>query len=125
MTILASLLDMPGVVSAWRWEPGSTQPGALQGPRLVECAGNITTEMAELGMRYVETLGNFMFFQCSVLDHRLKREAFLPARGIMVEAKDFTVVATENRVAVFLDNTKRPNFWELEQRMLQVENSSA
>lgn len=122
MTTLASLLEISGVVSAWRWEPGSTRPEALQGPRLLECAGPITTEMAELGMRYVETLGNFMFFQCSILDHRLKREAFLPAHTLMVEAKDFTAVTTENRVAVFLDNTQRPNFWELEQRMMQVEN---
>jgi roadblock/LC7 domain-containing protein len=123
MATLTGLLDIAGVVSAWRWEPGSTQPGASQGPRLVEFSGDMTAEIAELGMRYVETLGNFMFFQCSVLDHRLKRQAFLPAHSIMVEAKEMTMVATENRVAVFVDNYKRPNFWTLERQMLQVENS--
>lgn len=122
MATLESLLTIEGVVAAWRWRPGSTQPTALQGPRFVEYVGAMTTEMAELGMLYAETLGNFMFFQCGVLDHKIKRDAFLPAQSIVLEAKDFTGVATANRVGVLLDNTRRPNFWELEQRMLAVEN---
>ena len=122
MAALHTLLEIPGVVAAWRWQPGSIS-GTLRGPRLVDTCGNITTEMAELAMRYLEMLGVSMFFQLSILDHRLKREAFVPAQSIMVEAKDFTGVASVNRVGVLLDNAKRPNFWELERQMLEIENT--
>ncbi|MGH8008243.1 MAG: hypothetical protein ACREQ3_14705 [Candidatus Binatia bacterium] len=121
MTALATLIEIPGVTAAWRWQAGSTV-GTLQGPRLLETSGRITTELAELGMLYLETLGTFMFFQCSVLDHRLKREEFSPAQSIVTEMKDFTVMVTANRVAVTLDSSQRPDVWELEQRMLEVEN---
>lgn len=121
MAALATLLEIPGVTAAWRWQPGSTT-GVLQSPRLLETAGRITTELAELGMLYLETLGTFMFFQCSVLDHRLKRQEFSPAQAVVTELKDFTVMVTANRVAVTLDSAQRPEVWELEQRMLAVEN---
>ncbi len=123
MATLQSLLEVPGVVAAWRWQPGSTQPGQLAGPRLIECCGSVSPEVAEVGMLYLETLGHLLFFQCSLLDHKLKRQVFLPAQSLVVEAKEFTGVATANRVAVLVDNARRPPFWELEEKMLAVEGS--
>ncbi len=121
MATLRSLLDVPGVLAAWRWQPGSTS-SPLRAPHLLEVCGRTTPAMAELGMLYLETLGNIVFFQCALLDYRHKDAGFLPPRAVMMEAKDFTVVATVNRVAVTLDNTQRPDFWELEQQMLAVAN---
>ncbi len=119
---LEDLLKLEGVVGCSAWRP----MGKDRRPDIIDAKGEMMEHAVDMASAFCE----FDLFtatqQCAVYERYTEHERFFPADSIFIRGSEYSVIAVYSKkgdfmVAVFVDNSARPDFWKLTEEMAQVD----
>lgn len=111
---LEELIQLDGVVAAWRWRRNGGKTEVLLR------TGSVDKGAADLGAVYSEMMLRVADCECMLLDGRDAPGGSLPLSSIVVGGQHLFIVGTGNGVAVSFDSERAFDLWRLEELMLQV-----
>ncbi|RLB11192.1 MAG: hypothetical protein DRG39_04640, partial [Deltaproteobacteria bacterium] len=95
-------------------------------PDIIDAKGEMMEHAVDMASAFCE----FDLFtatqQCAVYERYTEHERFFPADSIFIRGSEYSVIAVYSKkgdfmVAVFVDNSARPDFWKLTEEMAQVD----